>query len=106
MQQRSLKLARYMKETYGQNNNIILVSPNSSFFLVAIWPLLKSGNVCVPLNPSTEDNNLSYIVRYLSIRNCIYRFFLKGSNGKSLNKFIMNFLITPNGRMIRIHQIF
>jgi len=58
----SLKLARYLKETYGQKNNIILISPNSSFFLVAYLAIFKSGNVCVPLNPSIEDHNLSYIV--------------------------------------------
>ena len=28
----SLKLARYLRETYGQENNILLVAPNSSFF--------------------------------------------------------------------------
>ena len=59
---RSLKLARYLKETHGQDNNIILVSPNSSFFLVAYLAIMKSGNVCVPLNPSIEDHNLDYVV--------------------------------------------
>ncbi len=62
MQHESLKLARYLRETYGQNNNIILVSPNSIFFLVAYMAIMKSGNVCVPLNPSIEDHNLSFVV--------------------------------------------
>lgn len=62
LQQESLRQARYIKETYGQNQNIILASPNSSFFLVAYLAILKSGNVCIPLNPATEENNFTYIV--------------------------------------------
>jgi acyl-CoA synthetase (AMP-forming)/AMP-acid ligase II len=58
----SLKLARYIRETYGENNNILLVAPNSVYFLVAYLAIMKSGNVCVPLNPSVEENNLSFIV--------------------------------------------
>ena len=58
----TLALARYIRETYGQNNNIILVAPNSTFFLVAYLAIMKSGNVCVPLNPSIEEANLRYIV--------------------------------------------
>jgi acyl-CoA synthetase (AMP-forming)/AMP-acid ligase II len=58
----SLRLARFLRETYGQENNIILVAPNSKFFLVAYLAIIKSGNVCVPLNPSIEDNNFSFIV--------------------------------------------
>jgi len=59
---RSLKLARFLKEKYGEHNNILLVSPNSVFFLVAYLGIMKSGNVCVPLNPGIEDHNLSFIV--------------------------------------------
>ena len=58
----SLRLARYLRETYGEGNNILLVAPNSAFFLVSYLAIMKSGNVCVPLNPSIEENNLSYIV--------------------------------------------
>ncbi len=39
LHQNSLRLARYLRETHGQNNNIILVSPNSAFFM---WPILAS----------------------------------------------------------------
>ena len=58
----SLKLARYIRESYGENNNIILIAPNSVFFMVAYMAIMKSGNVCVPLNPSVEENNLKFIV--------------------------------------------
>ena len=58
----SLRLARFIRENYGQYNNIVLVSPNSKFFLVSYLAIIKSGNVCVPLNPSIEESNLKYIV--------------------------------------------
>ena len=55
----SMKLARYLVETYGQDNNILLISPNSSYFIVAYMAIMKSGNVCVPLNPAIEPENLA-----------------------------------------------
>ena len=58
----SLKLARYIRETYGVDNNILLVAPNSIFFMVVYMAIMKSGNVCVPLNPSVEENNLRFMV--------------------------------------------
>jgi acyl-CoA synthetase (AMP-forming)/AMP-acid ligase II len=58
----SLRLARYIREAYGQENNILLVAPNSSYFMVVYLAIMKSGNVCVPLNPSIEENNLKFIV--------------------------------------------
>jgi long-chain acyl-CoA synthetase len=60
--ERSLRLAGYLLQRHGENNNIILVSPNSSFFLVVYLAIIKSGNVCIPLNPSIEEGNLAYIV--------------------------------------------
>jgi long-chain acyl-CoA synthetase len=58
---RSLRLAACLRETEGQNNNILLISPNSSYFIIAYLAILKSGNTCVPLNPSMEDANLSIV---------------------------------------------
>lgn len=59
---RSMKLARYLVDTHGQDNNIILVSPNNTYFIIAYMAIMKSGNVCVPLNPSVEPENLSIIL--------------------------------------------
>lgn len=58
----SLRLARYLRNTYGQHNHMILVAPNSAFFMVAYLAIIKSGNVCVPLNPNIEEKSLTYIV--------------------------------------------
>ena len=58
----SLKIASYLKETVGENQHILLVSPNSAFFITAYLGILKSGNICVPVNFSIEQENLDYII--------------------------------------------
>lgn len=57
----SLKLANYLYDTIGISQNIILIAPNSLFFLIAYLGIIKSGNVVVPLNPEIEQNNLNFI---------------------------------------------
>ena len=59
--QDSLKVASYLKENIGENKNIILIAPNSVFFITAYLGILKSGNVCVPLNYAIEQDNLDFI---------------------------------------------
>ncbi len=58
---RSLKLADYLNQTIGQNQNILLLAPNSVFFMVAYLAILKSGNVVVPLSSEIEQSNLDFI---------------------------------------------
>ena len=60
--ERSSKMASYLSNTFGTNNNILLVSNNNSFFLICYLGIMQSGNVCVPLNPSTEPENFEFIV--------------------------------------------
>ena len=61
--EKGLKLAQYLKSEVGENNNIILISQNSVFFLIAYLGIMKSGNVCVPLNPVIEQENLNFIIK-------------------------------------------
>ncbi len=58
---RCIKLANYFTEKVGQNQNILLLAPNSLFFITAYLGILKSGNVAVPLNPEIEQSNLDFI---------------------------------------------
>jgi long-chain acyl-CoA synthetase len=58
---RSLKLASYLNDTIGKEQNILLIAPNSVFFITAYLAILKSGNVAVPLNPEIEQTNLNFI---------------------------------------------
>jgi len=57
----SLALAGYLRKEFGQNKNILLLSVNNPFFLKAYFAILKSGNVCIPLDPNIEKDNLDYI---------------------------------------------
>lgn len=59
---KGLKLANYLKKEVGKNQNIVLISQNSVFFLIAYLGIMKSGNVCIPLNPEIEQENLDFIL--------------------------------------------
>lgn len=58
----SIRLAGYLNKTVGRGKNIPLISPNSHFFIVAYLGILKSGNICIPLNPEIEQANFNYIL--------------------------------------------
>lgn len=60
---KSLKLAAYLNEKLGRGQNILLVSQNNLFFVLAYLGILKSGNTCIPLNPETEQDNLNFIIK-------------------------------------------
>lgn len=57
----SLKIASYLKDVVGEDQKIVLISQNSVFFILAYLGIIKSGNVCVPVNPAIEQANLDYI---------------------------------------------
>jgi long-chain acyl-CoA synthetase len=57
----ALLLASQIRMRFGQNNKILLISDNNLFFLKVYFGILKSGNICVPLDPAIEENNFKYI---------------------------------------------
>jgi long-chain acyl-CoA synthetase len=57
----SIKITAFLTEKAGQNQNILLIAPNSVFFITVYLAILKSGNIVVPLNPEIEQSNLDYI---------------------------------------------
>jgi long-chain acyl-CoA synthetase len=57
----SLILASYLRKEFGMNRNILLLSVNNEFFLTAYFAIIKSGNVCIPLDPNIEKGNFEYI---------------------------------------------
>jgi long-chain acyl-CoA synthetase len=60
---KSSNIARRLRSEVGENNPIIILSENSTFFITAYLAILKSGNICIPLNPSIEKLNLQNILR-------------------------------------------
>jgi len=57
----SSKLANYLRNKLGQDKKILLMAHNSSFFIVAYIGILKSGNICIPLNPGIEQEGFEFI---------------------------------------------
>lgn len=58
----SLCIAQKLSTSIGKNKNIIILSENSAFFITAYLSILKSGNVCIPLNPGIEKESLTSIL--------------------------------------------
>ncbi len=58
---KSFSLSGFIKKRVGENQNIILISPNNSFFLIVYLAIIKSGNTCIPLDPMIEPDNYKYI---------------------------------------------
>jgi long-chain acyl-CoA synthetase len=59
--EKSSKLASYLRNKLGQDKKILLMAPNSSFFIIAYLGILKSGNICIPVNPGIEQEGFDYI---------------------------------------------
>jgi acyl-CoA synthetase (AMP-forming)/AMP-acid ligase II len=59
---KSLALAAKIREIIGENKNVLVLFPNSSWFIITYLAIFKSGNVCVPLNTDIEQKNLDYII--------------------------------------------
>ncbi len=59
---KSLALASSIREEIGENKNVLVLFPNSSWFIITYLGIFKSGNVCVPLNTDIEQKNLDYII--------------------------------------------
>ena len=50
-----INMSQIISNSFGEDNNIILISENSLFFVVSYLSIIGSGNVCVPLK---YDKNL------------------------------------------------
>jgi len=62
LHQDCISLAKYISDAYGENNKILLISHNSVFCVTVYLAIIKSGNVCVPINPEIETYNLDFII--------------------------------------------
>ena len=59
------RLTAWLRKNAGQDKKIILLSPNSSFFIIAYLAIMRSGNVVVPLNPAIEKEGFEYIAEQI-----------------------------------------
>ncbi|HOP31587.1 MAG TPA: AMP-binding protein [Spirochaetota bacterium] len=56
-----LNHASRLRTRIGYQKHILLLSPNNLFFLQSYLSIIKSGNICIPLDPSIEKDNFQYI---------------------------------------------
>ncbi|HEX2967707.1 MAG TPA: AMP-binding protein [Bacteroidales bacterium] len=57
----SLQLASWLTKEIGTGKNVIILSANNLFFIKSYLAVIKSGNICIPLDPNIERDNFSYI---------------------------------------------
>lgn len=57
-----MQVARAFRQQHGENNYVLILSENSRFFITVYLALMKSGNICVPLNPAIETENLDKVL--------------------------------------------
>lgn len=76
---RSARVAAAFSNAYGENNYVLILSENSIYFITVYLALIKSGNICVPLNPNIEAENLEKV---LEKTNAHLAFISKRNQGK------------------------
>jgi long-chain acyl-CoA synthetase len=54
-------IAKWINEMVGTEKHIILLSVNNLFFIKIYLAIIKSGNICIPLDPGIEKENYKYI---------------------------------------------
>lgn len=57
----AVNLSCRIEEEVGHNKHIILLSVNNLFFIKSYLAIIKSGNICIPLDPVIERDNFNYI---------------------------------------------
>lgn len=62
LEERSLRLAAWLRSEIGERKNVVILLPNSVRFIVAYLAVLKSGNTCVPLAIDIEKSSLDHII--------------------------------------------
>jgi len=58
----TLLIAKKLHSEIGQKQHIVLISDNNVFFIKSYLSILKSGNICIPIDPGIEKENFSYIL--------------------------------------------
>ena len=57
----SRNLAANLEREFGHKKNILLISSNDLYFLKSYLGIIKSGNICIPLDPNIESENYNFI---------------------------------------------
>ncbi len=57
-----------VEREYTKKDSVLIVADNSIFFIKTYFGIIKSGSICVPINPLTSKGDLDYIIRILKIK--------------------------------------
>ena len=57
----AILLSSWLENKIGRNNHVLLISVNNLFFIRSYLAIIKSGNICIPLDPNIEKDNFDYI---------------------------------------------
>ena len=52
----------------SNNDSVLLVSENSNFFIENYFGIIKSGAICVPINPTLNSKEIKYIIDSLNVK--------------------------------------
>jgi long-chain acyl-CoA synthetase len=52
----------------SKKDAVLLVSANSDFFIESYFAIIKSGAICVPINPDLNSNQIKFIIDSLNIK--------------------------------------
>ncbi len=64
--EKTIKLANFINNKYGKGNKIVLCSLNSQFSIIAYLAIIKSENVCVPINPTSSESTITHIFKEIN----------------------------------------
>lgn len=56
------------KGGFNKEDKILLISDNSAFFIESYFGIIKSGCICVPLNPTVSIEDIKYIIDKCEIK--------------------------------------
>lgn len=56
-----VQLAQFLEQVYGTDNNMMLISVNNLFFIKVYLAIIKSGNICIPIDPGIEKGNFAVV---------------------------------------------
>jgi len=59
----AIKVAEKINQIIGENNQVLILSENSVSQITIYLAILKSGNICIPLNPAIEKENIIQILQ-------------------------------------------
>lgn len=64
-----IKKASFIKsKKLSKNDAVLLVSENSNFFIENYFGIIKSGFICIPINPALNSKEVKYIIDSLNIK--------------------------------------